>query len=67
MYMPVRGGMVVEVGVPTGERLVELALAKTKGTDQTVLAAVRLTDKEVARLIRELQLQLEFLQDDTIV
>ncbi|MBC7542870.1 MAG: hypothetical protein H7338_09085 [Candidatus Sericytochromatia bacterium] len=67
MYMPVRGGMVVEIGVPEGQTLVEFALAKVQGTDQTVLAKVLLTEKEVIRVIKELQIQLEFLQDDTII
>lgn len=67
MYMPVKGGMVVEVGIPEGQPVVELALAKLQGTDQTTLAKVELDPKQLARLIRELQIQLEFLQDDTIL
>jgi hypothetical protein len=67
MYMPVKGGMVVEVGVPEGQAIVELALAKLEGTDQRTLAKVELSAKQLARLIRELQIQLEFLQDDTIL
>ena len=67
MYMPVRGGMVVEIGVPEGTTAVEFALAKVQGTDQTVLAKVMLTEKEVVRIIKELEIQLEFLRDDTIV
>jgi hypothetical protein len=67
MYLPVKGGMVVEVGIPEGQAVVELALAQIQGTTQTTLAKASLNRKELARLIRELQIQQEFLQDETIL